>query len=81
MEILRFGPGFRRAAPAAGTRGLADQTIWSDPRARITELAMSRRALLPPQTSPDLGLLIVQNALTIPVKMVSVTAQMRAVSI
>lgn len=59
MEILRFGPGWRRSRPRAGTHGLADQTIWADPRARITELAFSRRALLPPQTSPDLGLLIV----------------------
>jgi quercetin dioxygenase-like cupin family protein len=59
VEILRFGPGWRRSRPRAGTHGLADQTIWADPRARITELAFSRRALLPPQTSPDLGLLIV----------------------
>ncbi len=59
MEILRFGPGLRRATPPAGTRGVADQTIWSDPRARITELAFSRRALIAPQTSPDHGLFIV----------------------
>jgi len=42
-----------------GTQGLADQTIWSDARARVTELAMSRRAIIGPQTSPDLGLFIV----------------------
>jgi quercetin dioxygenase-like cupin family protein len=59
VEILRFGPGHRRSRPPSGTHGLADQTIWSDPRARITELAFSRRALITPQTSPDLGLLIV----------------------
>ncbi len=59
MEILRFGPGFRRAQPRAAARGLADQTIWADPRARVTELAFARSALLPPQTSPDLGLFIV----------------------
>jgi quercetin dioxygenase-like cupin family protein len=59
VEITRFGPGFRRAVPPAGTQGLADQTIWSDSRARITELAFSRRALIPPQTSPDMGLFIV----------------------
>ncbi len=59
VEILRFGPGFRRSRPPAGTQGLADQTIWADPRARITELAFSRRALIQPQTSPDLGLFIV----------------------
>ena len=59
MEVLRFGPGFRRSRPAAGTQGLADQVIWSDPRARITELAFSTRALIAPQTSPRHGLFIV----------------------
>ena len=59
MEILRFGPGHRRTRPREGTRGLTDQTIWSDPRARVTELAFSSRALVAPQTSPDLGLFIV----------------------
>jgi quercetin dioxygenase-like cupin family protein len=38
---------------------VAEGTIWSDPRARITELAFSRRALIAPQTSPDLGLFVV----------------------
>lgn len=38
---------------------MGDQTIWSDPRARITELAFSARALIAPETSPDLGLFIV----------------------
>lgn len=59
MDVLRFGPGFRRSRSREGTQGVADQTIWSDPRARITELAFSRRALIAPQTSPDLGLFIV----------------------
>ena len=59
MEILRFGPGHRRSRPREGTRGLADQTIWSDPRARVTELAFSTRALVAPQSSPDMGLFIV----------------------
>ena len=59
MEIFRFGPGFRRPASPAGTQGLSDQIIWGDPRARITELAFSRRALIRPQTSPDMGLFIV----------------------
>lgn len=59
MEILRFGPGFRRPRPRAGTSGVAHQTIWSDARARITELAFSRTALIAPQTSPDTGLFIV----------------------
>ena len=59
MEVLRFGPGFRRPRLTAGTQGLAEQVIWSDPRARITELAFSTRAFIAPQTSPDLGLFIV----------------------
>jgi quercetin dioxygenase-like cupin family protein len=59
VDILRFGPGFRRTRPREGTQGVADGTIWSDPRARITELAFSRRALIAPQTSPDHGLFIV----------------------
>lgn len=58
MDILRFGPGFRHAEPL-GSPGLAVQTFWSDARARITELAFSRRALLAPQTSPSHGLFIV----------------------
>ena len=59
MEILRFGPGFRSVQPPVGSSGLADQSIWSDPRARVTELAFSRRAVLPLQSSPDLGLFVV----------------------
>jgi len=59
VDVLRFGPGFRRSRPREGTQGVADQTIWSDPRARITELAFSSRAFIAPQTSPDLGLFIV----------------------
>jgi quercetin dioxygenase-like cupin family protein len=59
VEILRFGPGHRRRRPREGARGLADQTIWSDPRARITELSFSPHALIAPQTSPDLGLFVV----------------------
>lgn len=59
MDILRFGPGFRRSRPGAGTQGLTEQTIWSDPRARITELAFTRRALIAPRTSTDHGLFIV----------------------
>lgn len=59
MEVFRFGPGFRRPRPAAGTRGLAEQVIWSDSRARVTELAFSARALITPQTSPHQGLFIV----------------------
>jgi quercetin dioxygenase-like cupin family protein len=59
VEILRFGPGHRRRRTPAGSQGLEDQIVWSDARARITELSFSRRALIPPQTSPDHGVLLV----------------------
>jgi quercetin dioxygenase-like cupin family protein len=59
VEILRFGPGFRRRQPPAGSSGLADQPIWAGRGVRVTELAFAPRALMPPQTSPDLGLFIV----------------------
>jgi quercetin dioxygenase-like cupin family protein len=59
VEVLRFGPGFRRPRRPAGAPGLAEQTIWSDARARITELAFGPRAVLPPQSSPQHGLFIV----------------------
>lgn len=58
MEILRFGPGFRRSRPV-GAEGLAAGTIWSDPGARISDLAFARRARLGPEMSPDHGLFIV----------------------
>lgn len=59
MEILRFGPGFRRPDPPPGSSGLAEKTIWGDRRARITELSFARHALLAPVSSPDDGLFIV----------------------
>jgi quercetin dioxygenase-like cupin family protein len=59
VEILRFGPGFRRAEPPVGASGLAQQAIWSDRGTRVTELAFASRAVLPPQTSSDLGLFVV----------------------
>ena len=59
MEVLRFGPGFRRAQRTTGAHGLAEQTIWSGARARVTELAFGPRAVLPPESSPQQGLFIV----------------------
>ncbi len=59
MEILRFGPGFRRSGPPTAGHGLEAQAIWSDPRAHVTELSFSRRALMAPQSSPDDGLFVV----------------------
>jgi quercetin dioxygenase-like cupin family protein len=59
MEIVRFGPGHRRAGGPAGSLGLADQVLWSDDRAHVSELAFTRQAIMPPQTSPHDGILIV----------------------
>ena len=59
MEILRFGPGLRRSEPPAVAQGVEAQAIWSDPRARVTELSFARRAFLAPHSSPDDGLFIV----------------------
>lgn len=59
MDILRFGPGFRSRQSPTGTRGVAEQAIWGDPRARVTDLALSRRAVIGPRSSADLGLFIV----------------------
>lgn len=59
MEICRFGPGHRRPGGPHGASGLADAVVWSDARARITEIAFAARALLPPQTSPGTALFIV----------------------
>jgi hypothetical protein len=38
---------------------VADQILWSDERAHVSELAFTRRAILPPQTSPNVSLFIV----------------------
>ena len=59
MEIVRFGPGHRRAGGPAGSLGLADQVLWSDDRAHVSELAFTRQAIMPPTTSPHDGLFIV----------------------
>ena len=42
-----------------GSHGVADQVLWSDDRAHVSELAFSRRAFLPPQTSPQVALFVV----------------------
>ena len=59
MEVIRFGPGHRRASGPEGSHGVADQVLWSDDRAHVSELAFSRRAILPPQISSRQSLFIV----------------------
>ena len=48
MEILRFGPGHRRAGGPVGTRGVAGQVIFSDERAVVTEMAFGPYAMVTP---------------------------------
>lgn len=59
MEIRRFGPGHRRPEGLPGTTGLTGQIIWSDERANVSELAFSRRGLIPPHENPNTALFIV----------------------
>jgi quercetin dioxygenase-like cupin family protein len=59
VEIVRFGPGHRRVGGPAGSLGLADQVLWSDDRAHVSELAFTRQAIMPPLTSPHDGVFII----------------------
>ena len=59
MEIVRFGPGRRRAAIAGVVPGPAEGVIWSDASGHVSELAFPRRSLIGPQTSPDQSLFVV----------------------
>jgi quercetin dioxygenase-like cupin family protein len=58
VEILRFGPGFRRE-PSQSGHGVAEQVIRSDPRGSVTELAFASRAVLAPRSSPREGVFVV----------------------
>jgi quercetin dioxygenase-like cupin family protein len=53
MEILRFGPGHRRAGGPPGTRGVAGQIIFRDDRALVTELAFGPYAMITPHENQD----------------------------
>jgi quercetin dioxygenase-like cupin family protein len=53
MEILRFGPGHRRAGGPPGTRGVSGQIIFSDDRAVVTEMAFGPYAMITPHENQD----------------------------
>lgn len=59
MEIRRFGPGYRRPDGPPGTAGMTGQSIWSDERAHISELAFSRHGMITPHSNPNLTLFVV----------------------
>ena len=53
MEIIRFGPGFRRPGGPPGTKGLTGQVILHDPRAQVSELAFQRFAMIAPHSNAN----------------------------
>lgn len=61
MEIRRFGIGHRRrhGASTGATRGVTSQTIASDARGTISELAFGRGSLLEPQLNANTTWLLV----------------------
>jgi quercetin dioxygenase-like cupin family protein len=59
MEIRRFGPGHRRAEGPPGTQGVAGQVIHHDQRARVSELAFGRYAMVTPHANPNTTLFVV----------------------
>lgn len=59
IEVRRFGIGHRRPDGPAGTVGVTGQTIHSDDRGVIVELAFARGARIEPHTSPNTIWLVV----------------------
>ncbi|HSK52149.1 MAG TPA: cupin domain-containing protein [Clostridia bacterium] len=53
IEIRRFGVGHRRAVGPAGTTGITSQTVHSDARGSVAELAFSRGARIEPHSNPN----------------------------
>ena len=53
MEILRFGPGYRRLGGPPGTKNVEGQVIMADDRAVVSELALGRYAMITPHTNPE----------------------------
>ncbi|HEY5519805.1 MAG TPA: cupin domain-containing protein [Candidatus Limnocylindrales bacterium] len=53
MEILRFGPGYRRLGGPPGTKNVEGQVIMHDDRAVVSELAFGRYAMIAPHTNPE----------------------------
>lgn len=53
MEIVRFGPGYRRLGGPPGTKNVEGQVIMHDDRAVVSELAFGRYAMIAPHTNPE----------------------------
>ena len=59
IEIRRFGVGHRRPDGPPGTHGVTAQTIHSDARGLVAELAFARGAAIEPHTNPNTTWLVV----------------------
>ena len=59
MEVTRFGPGNRREVAPPGSKGVTGQVIFSDDRARVSELAFQRYAMVSPHSNPNTALFVV----------------------
>lgn len=59
IEIRRFGIGHRRPDGPPGSVGLTGQTIHSDGRGIIAELALARNARIEPHSNPNTTYFIV----------------------
>jgi len=59
MEIRRFGIGYRRHEGPARSRGVDGQSIHSDDRGVIAELAFRPNAALAPHSNPNLAYFVV----------------------
>ena len=53
MDIRRFGYGHRRPEGPAGSSGVQGAVIHSDARGTVSELALGRKAIVEPHTSPN----------------------------
>jgi len=59
MEIRRFGIGHRRQEGPEGTHGVDGQSIHSDERGSIAELAFRPNAAMAPHSNPNLSYFVV----------------------
>ena len=59
MEIRRFGIGQRRQEGPAGTHGVESQSIHSDERGVVAELAFRPKAAMAPHSNPNLSYFVV----------------------
>jgi quercetin dioxygenase-like cupin family protein len=59
IEIRRFGVGHRRTDGPIGSVGLSGQTIHSDGRGSVSEVALARNARIEPHANPNTSYFIV----------------------